>query len=251
MTAIGLHNVGKSYPLAGGRRKVALERVDLDIASGEFVCLLGPSGCGKSTLLNILSGLDSEFEGSVVFPGASGRPKTGYIFQEARLLPWLTVRNNLRFVMDAADARETDRRIDGWLDRVGLRGYRDYFPGQLSVGMQQRVSVVRALILEPQLLLMDEPFSSLDELTALRMRMELLELWGQSQPTVVFVTHNPMEAVFLADRVIIMTPGPGRVSEELSIGDLLSRPRDFEDRRIWELSREAVRSLMGGDGNAS
>ena len=244
MTGVHIARVTKSYPLPGGTRKHALKGVDLDIAPGEFVCLLGPSGCGKSTLLNILSGLDSEYEGEVAFP-ETGRLRTSYIFQEARLLPWMTVRNNLRFVLD--DGRDSDahQRIERWLERVGLAGYGDYYPGQLSVGMQQRVSVARALILEPELLLMDEPFSSLDELTALRMRMELLDLWDQARPTVVFVTHNPMEAVYLADRVVIMTTGPGRISHELLVNTELPRPRDFEDQRLWQLSREAVRHLMG------
>lgn len=245
MVGIDIQHVSKSYPLTGGERKIALQTVDLDIAPGEFVCLLGPSGCGKSTLLNIVSGLDSDHDGEVVYRGNSD-PKMGYIFQESRLMPWLTVRDNLRFVMDGLGSRAAqDQLIDDWLARVGLAGHRDYYPGELSIGMQQRVSVARALIGEPQLLLMDEPFSSLDELTALQMRGDLLELWSEQGSTVLFVTHNPLEAVFLADRVIIMTPSPGRISHELRVDADLPRPRNYEDRRLWEVSRTAVSHLIG------
>jgi ABC-type nitrate/sulfonate/bicarbonate transport system ATPase subunit len=249
MIGIDIRSVTKAYSLAGGERKVALHDVDLAVEPGEFVCLLGPSGCGKSTLLNIVSGLDREFEGEVSFRGDAD-PQIGYIFQEARLLPWMTVRDNLRFVLDGGDRTSNDRRIEDWLDRIGLRGYGGYFPGELSIGMQQRVSVARALIREPELLLMDEPFSSLDELTALRMRSELLELWSDQASTVLFVTHNPMEAVYLADRVIVMTPSPGRISQQLNVGAELPRPRDYEDQRLWEVSRTAVSHLIGAEPTA-
>jgi ABC-type nitrate/sulfonate/bicarbonate transport system ATPase subunit len=208
------------------------------------------SGCGKTTLLNILSGLERDYEGSVSFTSASGAPTSGkppviaYMFQEPRLLPWLTVRGNLRFVLDAP-REEAERDIQHWLARVGLAGYQDYFPSQLSVGMQQRVAVARALILRPDVLFMDEPFSSLDEMTALRVRQELLDLWEEQGCTVVFVTHNPLEAVYLADKVVVMTPGPGRILEVVDLSPILPRPRDIEDQRLWETSRQIVRLLRG------
>jgi ABC-type nitrate/sulfonate/bicarbonate transport system ATPase subunit len=253
ITGIKVENLGKAYPLPGGRRKIALQDVQLEIQSGEFVCLLGPSGCGKTTLLNILSSLDRDYQGTVKFlsqstpteRGRNRKPIVSYMFQESRLLPWLTVRENIRFVLDAAHASEARQRIERWLQRVGLEGHGDYYPMQLSVGMQQRVAVARALIIEPELLFMDEPFSSLDELTALNMRKELLELWREQRCTVVFVTHNPLEAVYLADRVMIMTPGPGHILEEINVAKLLPRPRDSSDQRLWELSRQAVQKLMG------
>lgn len=252
MAGILVQNVGKTYSLDEERSRVALQNVDLEVSDGEFVCLLGPSGCGKTTLLNILSGLDREYQGTVRFTrpepdltGATGgQPVIGYMFQESRLLPWMTVKENIRFVLDGRVARDAPSRIDGWLKRVGLSDYGDYYPLQLSIGMQQRVAVARALIIEPELLFMDEPFSSLDELTALRMRGELLDLWMEQACTVVFVTHNPLEAVYLADRVLIMTPGPGRIVEEIRL-DTLPRPRDPEDRRLWEISRRVVSKLMG------
>jgi ABC-type nitrate/sulfonate/bicarbonate transport system ATPase subunit len=239
VAGIAARGVTKRYPLARGGGKLALKSVDLDVGDGEFVCLLGPSGCGKTTLLNILGGLEPDFEGSVRFTGATD-PSRGYMFQEPRLLLWLSVRDNLRFVLDRrADAK----RIDPWLERVGLGGYADYFPAQLSVGMQQRVAVARALIVEPKVLFMDEPFSALDELTAMRVRGELLGLWREQRCTVVFVTHNPLEAVYLADRVLVMTPSPGRITQEIRVSDRFPRPRDPEDAALWRLSREVVRLL--------
>jgi ABC-type nitrate/sulfonate/bicarbonate transport system ATPase subunit len=275
MAGIVVRGVSKSYTLPDGAERLALGPVDLEIGAGEFVCLLGPSGCGKTTLLNILSGLERDFQGRVEFTSARERsslqsgpavradlatvterhdraarqnaiPAFSYMFQESRLLPWLTVRENLRFVLDEpGEGRAGRELIDDWLERVGLADSGSYFPSQLSVGMQQRVSLVRALIVRPAVLFMDEPLSSLDELTASRMRDELHELWMEQRPTVVFVTHNPLEAVYLADRVLIMSAGPGRIVHELQVSRELPRPRDPEDAKLWELSRECVRILKG------
>jgi ABC-type nitrate/sulfonate/bicarbonate transport system ATPase subunit len=241
--------ISKTYELQDSQ-KVALQGLNLKVKDGEFVCLLGPSGCGKTTLLNIFSGLDKDFEGRVRFTNlrAQVQPTMGYVFQESRLLPWMSVRENIRFVLSRAPSgKETTQHIEAWLERVGLAGYGDYYPGQLSIGMQQRVSVARALILEPDILFMDEPFSALDELTALRMRGELLSLWGERRCTVVFVTHNPMEAIYLADRVVVMTSSPGRIVDEVLVHELLPRPRDPENVKLWELSRRTVRLLTGAD----
>lgn len=240
MAGIQVRNLRKTYPARQGE-KVVLEGVNLEVQDGEFVALLGPSGCGKSTLLNILSGLDREYRGTVHFTGAGGQPGIGYMFQEARLLPWRTVRQNVRFALDKARSGEV--RVEGWLERVGLRAYADFYPNQLSVGMQHRVALARALIRDPEVLLLDEPFSSLDEITAMNMRAEVLELWKEQQGTVVLVTHNPLEAVYLADRVLVMSAGPGRIVAELSLAERLPRPRDLEDPLLWELSREAVHLL--------
>ena len=241
MAGIVGRNLSKGYPLAGGREKVALGPVDLTIEDGEFVCLLGPSGCGKTTLLNILGGLEPSFGGTVEI--TEDAPQLSYMFQEPRLLPWLSVLANLRFVHSR---RVANAALETWLKRVGLEGYGDYFPGQLSIGMQQRVAVARALSTEPDVLFMDEPFSALDELTAMRVRGELLALWRQQRCTVVFVTHNPLEAVYLADRVLVMTPGPGRIAHEIRVSEQFSRPRDPEDAALWRLSREVVRLLNVG-----
>lgn len=246
MARVEANGVTKVYPLAGTGERVALADVSLAIPTGEFVCLLGPSGCGKTTLLNVLSGLDTADAGSVRVVRADGTPaKLGYVFQEARLLPWLTVGDNLRFVLDVR-GREADRLVAHWLEKVGIPGREHDYPRQLSIGQRQRVAVARALIIRPDVLFMDEPFSALDELTAGRMREELLELWSDLACTVVFVTHNPLEATFLADRIVVMTPGPGRIVADYRVSDLVPRPRDGDDPRLWEASRVAVRALRGG-----
>ncbi|NLG09751.1 MAG: ABC transporter ATP-binding protein [Deinococcales bacterium] len=244
MADIHVSGLSKAYPLARGGERLALEDVDLRIDSGEFVCLLGPSGCGKTTLLNILAGLDRPDAGSVrVGDPDTATAVTSYVFQEPRLLPWKSVRANLRFVLDRADG--ADERIDYWLERVGLAGRGNDYPRQLSIGQRQRVAVARALLIEPDVLFMDEPFSALDELTASRMREELLGLWQELGCTVVFVTHNPMEAAFLADRIAIMSPGPGRIVREYRVSEALPRPRDADDARLWEVSRNVVSVLKG------
>lgn len=243
MAGILVQKLRKAYPSRQGE-KVVLEGIDLEVHDGEFVTLLGPSGCGKSTLLNIISGLERNYHGKVSFPGfaGSGEPTLGYVFQEPRLLPWMTVRHNIHFGLEAPPPAARVQ-VQNWLERVKLAEYYDYYPNQLSVGMQHRVALARALIRNPEVLLLDEPFSSLDEITAMSMRDEVLELWKQQQVTVLLVTHNPLEAVYLADRVLIMAANPGKIVAELSLFEKLPRPRDPEDQRLWELSREAVHLL--------
>lgn len=243
--AIEVRGLVKTYPMPDGQERIALENVDLTVDHGEFVCLLGPSGCGKTTLLNILSGLDRQDDGTIAIHAREGSkpPILSYMFQDSRLLPWKSVADNVRFVLDGATRKARDADVEYWLDRVGLAGRGGDYPRQLSIGQQQRVAVARALIIRPDVLFMDEPFSSLDELTASRMREELLELWEELGASVVFVTHNPLEATFLADRIVVMSPGPGRIVSEVAVNESLPRPRNLDDPQVWEASRKAVRSL--------
>lgn len=220
----------------------ALDRVDLEIRPREFTALVGPSGCGKSTLLNVAAGLDTGYDGAFSLdPSDADR---AYLFQSHRLLPWRSAQANVSFVLEArgvarGEARSIARR---YLELVGLAGCEDQFPAHLSGGMRQRVALARALAVDPALMLMDEPFSALDEITAQRMRAELLEIHEVEPRTVLFVTHNLAEACFLADRVIVMASNPGRVVADVSID--VARPRDFDDLRLAEYQRELSHSLF-------
>ena len=233
---------------------VALEGLELAVEPGEFVAIVGPSGAGKSTLLNIVAGLDRHYEGDVVYaPGANGvrDPRVGYVFQSPRLMPWLTALDNVRLVLPQdAGGDEAARAI---LDEVGLQGFEDAYPGQLSGGMQRRVALARAFSVKPVLLLMDEPFASLDEPLAWRLRGRLHELWRRHRPTVLFVTHDLKEALSLADRVLFLSPRPGRVVWEQPVA--LPRPRERDDPEVEGLRAELLgrhpELLAGRTGGAA
>jgi len=220
-----------------GADSVVVEDLMLTASPGEFVAIVGPSGAGKSTLLNIVAGLDREMDGDVQMDGqplhADGliAARIGFVFQEPRLMPWLTVIDNLMLVLDrSADSVERVRQL---LREVGLADKEQSFPGQLSGGMQRRVSLARAFAMRPELLLMDEPFLSLDAPTAARLRRLLLTLWGELHPTVLFVTHHLREALALADRLLFLSSSPGRVVLEVPVQ--LPRPRELGDASIGEL----------------
>ncbi|MDE1166624.1 MAG: ABC transporter ATP-binding protein [Pseudomonas sp.] len=213
----------------------ALRPVDLDIAEGEFVTLLGPSGCGKSTLLKMIAGLIEPSDGRLLLwrkPG-SRLSETGkslsYVFQEATLMPWHSVRKNVRLPleMDGVPRAEADRRVQIALERVGLERFAQALPRELSGGMQMRVSIARGLVVEPQLLLMDEPFGALDEITRNHLDSDLLSLWQRHAWTVMFVTHSIHEAVFLSQRVIVMAARPGRVVADIHIAEPYPRTAEF------------------------
>jgi NitT/TauT family transport system ATP-binding protein len=236
------------------RPLLALENVNLEIFREEFVCILGPSGCGKSTLLNILARLDYSDEGHVEVGGltlAETTIRMGYVFQDPRLLPWLTLEQNLQFVLEdclGIDKEAAHDRIRISLEKVGLKGFEKYYPYQLSGGMQLRASISRALCIDPDILLMDEPFSGLDEITARTLRKELMRIWQETGKTVVFVTHNWYEASYLADRIFIMKQRPGTIVKEVKV--LIDRPRSYEDPRVFEFSSNLVTdflSIIGGD----
>jgi NitT/TauT family transport system ATP-binding protein len=224
----------------------ALDDFNLDVRDGEFVCLLGPSGCGKTTVLRIVAGLESKTAGSVRVKGkdvVSAGPNRGMVFQEFALFPWRTVRKNVEFGPEVKRVppekiHEMSSRL---IELVGLKGFEDAHPNQLSGGMKQRVAIARALANDPAVLLMDEPFGSLDAQTRNLMQRELLRIWTATRKTVIFVTHSVDEAVFLADRIVVMTARPGRVREVFEIP--VARPRDRTSREFIEVRGKVLAEL--------
>ncbi|HJU17292.1 MAG TPA: ABC transporter ATP-binding protein [Stellaceae bacterium] len=232
----------------GGYEFTVLDRVSLTVEEGQFVSLVGPSGCGKSTLLNIIAGIERYDEGSVALAAPSGRaeaePRIGYVFQSPRLLNWLTVQQNLEFVLEAQDIPRPRWRslVAEYLDRVGLGGQERNYPLNLSGGMQQRVAIARALAIEPDILLMDEPFSHLDAITARKMRFDLVEILQRAKPTILFVTHDLSEAVFLSDHIYMMRTKPARIFRHVPVD--IPRPRKPEDAMIFDLEKVLIREFF-------
>jgi NitT/TauT family transport system ATP-binding protein len=236
---LSLKNVGKTYEVAG-RRIEALLGANLEVARGELVCLIGASGCGKSTLLRIAAGFESATTGEAAMwdmPIDGPGPSRGMVFQDYGLFPWLTVRGNIGFgpASRGRPAREVKETVDKFIDLVGLGRFADAYPHQLSGGMKQRVAIARVLANEAEVVLMDEPFGALDAMTRERLQDELLELWERTKLTVLFVTHSIEEAIFLAGRCIVMSPGPGRIDGDVPIN--LPRPRDVSAPDFNELRR--------------
>jgi NitT/TauT family transport system ATP-binding protein len=226
---VALNGVGKTF--ASGI--VALERLDFAVRAGEFVSLLGPSGCGKSTALRVIAGLSAPTTGTVEWPQARDvQPDNsrgiGFVFQEPTLMPWATVAANVRLPLKLQGlAASAAPRVNAALARVGLSGFAQSYPRELSGGMKMRASIARALVTEPALLLMDEPFAALDEITRFRLNNDLLALWQSLDKTVVFVTHSVFESVYLSQRIVVMTPRPGRVFAELMIEAPYPRDESF------------------------
>lgn len=212
---------------AGQERKVVLDDINLDMQDGEIISLLGPSGCGKSTLLRIIGGLDDVYEGTVIFNGSEVHGpdrRRGFIFQDHRLLPWLTVRENIRFSLPD-DQQSDEERIEHALQVVNLTDAADAWPRQLSGGMAQRVAVARALANQPMLLLLDEPFGALDAMTKMRLQDEMLRLWKHEHLSMILVTHDIDEAVYLGSRVVILDAEPGKIRKIFNIEYSLPRSR--------------------------
>jgi NitT/TauT family transport system ATP-binding protein len=219
-TVVSLRGVGKTFE----NGTVALENFNLEVCAGEFVSLLGPSGCGKSTALRIIAGLSTASEGKVDGPHG----KLSFVFQEPTLMPWADVAANVRLPLKLAHAEENSHdAVTQALERVGLADFTKTYPRQLSGGMRMRTSIARALVTEPELLLMDEPFAALDEITRFKLNNDLLKVWQELRRTVIFVTHSVFESVYLSQRIVVMTPRPGRVFAEIPIDAPYPRDERF------------------------
>jgi NitT/TauT family transport system ATP-binding protein len=244
MSLAALNAVEVDYP---GRGR-ALGPFSLSLAADEIVALVGPSGCGKSTAMRLLAGLEQPSRGEVT--RTPGRGETAVVFQAPTLAPWLSARANAALPLELAGvARElAARRADEALARVGLAGAETARPAQLSGGMAMRVSLARALVTEPRLLLLDEPFAALDEITRRALADDVLALWEGSRPAIVFVTHNVEEAVYMASRVVVMTPGPGRTAGEVAVAGALPRPPGFRTTREFRAIVEQVSQTLAAAG---
>ena len=249
--------VAMTYPGDAGHPPVrALEPIDLAVAEGEFVSIIGPSGCGKSTLLRILADLQAPSAGTVSIAGAAPRTARleraiGFVFQDAALLEWRRIAENVALPLELAGVPAAERRVRTaeLMRLVGLEGFERAFPRQLSGGMRQRAAICRALATRPRVLLMDEPFGALDQITRDRLNMELVAISEATRPTVLFVTHSIREAVLLSDRVVVMSPRPGRIARVIEVD--LPRPRRLDTResdRFQELVRLGTRELERGHG---
>lgn len=253
-TEIKIKGVYVSFPDKNSGDEIhALRDINLDIKQGEFVSLVGPSGCGKTTLLRVIADLQQPSSGIISVRGmtpheARLKKKYGIVFQSPVLYDWRTVRRNVCMPMEVIGLpkKERTRRVDEMLEMVGLMKFGKKYPHQLSGGMQQRVGIARALALDPEILLMDEPFSALDEFTKEKLHMDMLDIWKRTNKTIVFVTHNIQEAVFLSDRIVVLSPHPGRVSAVVDVD--IPRPRGLNSKDTPEFSHLMARVRNSFEG---
>ena len=242
-TKLSVSNVGVTFEHDGNAVEV-IHDITLDVLEGEFVCILGPSGCGKSTLLNVLGGFLKAATGEVIIdrePVAKPDPRRIFVFQERGVFPWLTVEGNIGFGLHKLSKNQRQERIAHYVELVGLGGFEHAYPRELSGGMKQRLEVARALAVNPDVLFLDEPFGSLDSITRLTMRRELLRIWHEERKTILFVTHDIDESVQLADRVVVLSARPARV---LKIVDIeIPHPRDISSPRYLRLRDEILRQI--------
>jgi NitT/TauT family transport system ATP-binding protein len=245
-----IDNVRKQFPRRGEPPLSVIDGLTVAVKRGSLLSILGPSGCGKSTLLNMINGLDDATSGRIVINGhvvgvrSRSRVRVGVVFQEPRLLPWRTVRDNVRLPLDelGLPRDEAGRRVQHYLDLVGLGEFGDYYPLRLSGGMQQRVALARGLAIEPDLLLADEPFSALDEITARKLRQEFTSIWRATGRTVLFVTHNIREAVFLSTRMLVVTARPCTTYMDIEID--VPYPRTPEDDRLFDIEKRVTQDFI-------
>jgi NitT/TauT family transport system ATP-binding protein len=249
MSILSVNHLNKVFEREGLAPTVALADINLEIDEKEFICLVGPSGCGKTTLLRIIAGLEKPTSGEVRLDGmpiAGPDPQRGMVFQEYSLFPWKSVIDNIAFGLEMKGISRQERRkiAEEYLDIVNLEQFRDAFPHELSGGMRQRVAIARALANNPRVLLMDEPFGALDAQTRNIMQKELLEIWEETKKTIVFVTHSVDEAVYLADKIVVLSPRPGKIEEVINVG--LARPRDRTEPLFADLRKYILRRMEEG-----
>lgn len=242
-------DVEKTFKKTDGDRVLAISNINLDVQENEFVCIVGPSGCGKTTTLRLLAGLELPTKGKILVEGRpfnGPSPERGIVFQEYTLFPWRTVLGNVTFGLEMMGIEKRERRLRGmhYLQLVGLEDYARAYPYELSGGMQQRVAIIRALVVNPKALLMDEPFGALDARTREFLQTELIRIWATEQKTILFVTHSINEAVFLADRVVVMKSRPGRIHEVIEIN--ASRPRD-KTSKLFKDYYTLIHSMLEND----
>lgn len=243
MGRLEIRDLNQSFSKDDGSSLVVLEHMTFDVKDEEFVCILGSSGCGKTTLLRLIAGLDLAQAGSIFLDGEEIRgtsPKIGMVFQEYSLFPWRTVIDNIAFGLEMQGVARAERTkiAERYLDLVNLEQFRDSYPSELSGGMRQRVAVARALALDPAILLMDEPFGALDAQTRNMLQKELLDIQDATKKTIIFITHSVDEAVFLSDRIIVLTPRPGRICRTFDLN--LPRPRDRTSVEFANIRREVL-----------
>ncbi len=246
MAMLEAKNLNVEYSTKKGTMK-AMENVSLDVEEGEFICLLGPSGCGKSTFLNIVAGFIKPTSGSITLDDceikAPGRER-GVVFQEHALFPWLTIEQNIRFGLDVKKMKKSEQEeiITKYLTMMGLTSFRNSFPKELSGGMKQRTAIARALANEPRILLMDEPYSALDEQTRRKLQYELSKIWQETKTTIIFITHSIDEALILASKIVVMTPRPGKICKVFDLSKI-ARPRDESSETLLEIKQEITEIL--------
>ncbi|NPV53222.1 MAG: ABC transporter ATP-binding protein [Firmicutes bacterium] len=246
MPEIVLSNISKVFP--GVQEVVALADINLTVKDGEFLSILGPSGCGKSTLLEIIAGLQLASSGEVLVDGKSvdePSPDIGVVFQDSSLYPWRSVIENIELGPEIRGIPRRSRRevVEKYIDMVKLKGFEKRYPHQLSGGMRQRVGLARSLANNPRVLLMDEPFAAVDHLTRLQLQDDLLEIWGKEKKTIVFITHDVTEAVFLGDRVVLLTPRPGQIQKIFAVP--VKRPRSRGDPELLAIQDKIYRLIYG------
>lgn len=250
MPTIEFRSISKYYENLEGEETTALKNINLTVMDGEFVCILGPSGCGKSTLLEIAAGLLPHSEGEILLDGRlqSGTSRDiGVVFQDSSLFPWRSVRKNIGFGLELTnlDKQELERKVQNAIEMVGLSGFENKFPHQLSGGMRQRAGIARTLVNDPSCILMDEPFSAVDHLTRLTLQDEIVRIWHKEKKTIIFITHDVSEAVYLATRIVLLTPRPGRVQRIFDVPTV--RPRNRNDSAFLDIIEKIYIGLNNPD----